>query len=48
MNIAMNINEYQLQININLYILNPVIYSGIFNIIPAWMERSLNDQKSMD
>ena len=34
MNMAMNINinDYQLEININpLYILNPVIYSGSFN-----------------
>ena len=39
-----HINEYQLQINSNLYILNPVIYSGIFNITHAWMERSLDDR----
>ena len=39
----MNINEYQLKVNFNLDILNPVIYYGIFNITPAWMEWSLKD-----
>ena len=42
----MNINiiEYQVKVIINLYILNPVIYSGIFNITPAWIERTWNDR----
>jgi len=39
-----NMNEYQLEVNKNLYILNPVIYSVIFNITPAWIERSLNNR----
>ena len=50
MTMTMNTNEYQRTVvsNINLYILNPVIYSGSFNITPARMEKIWNDRKSID